>query len=288
MENRMSHLIAGTGLPSPALPLPLGNGFDAQVQRIVKPLLAIDARADGIAMISHELRNSLGVVRNAARLLRAPVGADDIERARVLIERHVGQMSRHIGDLLDPAALLLRREALRLSYVDLRTVVGNSIEAIAPDCARRGHRLVTNLPVDALWVHADAARLEQVFSNLLINAAKYTPDGGEITLTLDRRGGDASVRIHDSGIGIDPAQLTRIFGMFVQVDSTANLAEGGRGIGLAVVRELVEMHGGTVSATSAGFNTGSEFAVLLPALWARPAEECVPDERPLNGTAIHL
>jgi signal transduction histidine kinase len=283
----MSHVIASPAPPSPGTTLPKGNGFAAQVQRIVKPLLALDARADGIAMISHELRNSLGVVRNAARLLRVQAGAAEIERARVLIERHVGQMSRHIEDLLDPAALRLGSDALQLSYVDLRTVVKNAIEGIAPDCVRRSHHLVTKLPVEALWVHADAARLEQVFANLLINAAKYTPDGGEITLTLERHEGNACVRIHDSGIGIDPAQLSRIFEIFVQVDPSAKLAEGGRGIGLAVVRELVEMHGGTVSAMSDGLNTGSEFSVLLPALWARPAGELVQDERPPNGTSIH-
>ena len=240
---------------------------------IVKPLVADDVHADGIAMISHELRNSLGVLRNAARLLRAQVGSADLERVRVLIERQVGQMSRHIEDLQDPAARLLRRVALHLSYVDLRTVVKHAIEAIAPDCARRGHRLGVNLPVDALWVHADVVRLAQVFSNLLINATKYTPDGGEITLTLERLAGDASLRIRDSGIGIDPAHLMRIFEMFVQLNSTTQPAEGGRGIGLAVVRELVTLHGGTVSARSAGLGLGSEFTVLLPALWARPDEE---------------
>ena len=242
-------------------------------ERISKSTLGGDARADGIAMISHELRNSLGVVRNAARLLRVRPEAADIERVRVLIERHVGQMSRHIEDLHDPAALVLRKDVLRRSYVDLRTVVGNAIEANAPDCVRRSHRLVVNLPMDGLWVHADAVRLEQVFSNLLINAAKYTPDGGVITVTLERVGGRASVQVRDSGIGIDPSQLARIFEMFVQVDSATKLAEGGRGIGLAVVRELVEMHDGTVKALSAGLGSGSEFTVLLPALWAPPAEE---------------
>jgi signal transduction histidine kinase len=271
----MSHLVVSSLSPAPGLPLPLNGVVALHSPRIVNPLLADDARADGIAMISHELRNSLGVVRNAARLLRAQIGAADIERVRVLIERHVGQMSRHLEDLHDPAALPLRTHALHLSYLDLRTVVRNAIEAIAPDCARRNHRLIVNLPADALWAHADAVRLEQVFSNLLINAAKYTPDGGEIVLTLERLAGRASVCIRDSGIGIALTQLTRIFELFVQVNSTAKLAEGGRGIGLAVVRELVEMHGGTVSALSSGLGSGSEFTVLLPALWAPPVEESV-------------
>ena len=213
------------------------------------------------------------MVRNAAGLLRRQVEADNIERARVLIERHVGQMNRHIEDLLDAAPLSRRKDALRLSYVDLRTILGNSVDAIAADCAQRSHHLVVNLPAEALWVHADSARLEQVFSNLLINAAKCTPDGGEITVTLELLEKHASVRIRDSGIGIAPAQLSRIFEMFVQVDATARHNEGGRGIGLAVVRDLVEMHGGTVEAKSAGLNLGSEFTVLLPALSGRPDEE---------------
>ena len=124
----------------------------------------------------------------------------------MLIERHVGQMSRHIEDLLD-ASHDGDKKALQLSHVDLRTIVEFAVDAIAPDIARRGHRLVVNLPADALWVHADVARLEQVFANLLINAAKYTPDGGEIALTMERLGTHACIRICDSGIGISAAML---------------------------------------------------------------------------------
>jgi len=252
---------------------PLDDGVLVHAQRIVAPLPAADRRADEIAVISHELRNSLGVVRNAARLLRLQVGANGIERARVLIERHVAQMNRHIEDLLETAPRSGRKNASRLAYVDLRTILGNSLDAIAPDYTRRGHRLLASMPTDALWVHADGARLEQVFSNLLINAGKYTPDGGEISLVLERLEKHASVRIRDSGIGIAAAQISRIFELFVQVDAKALLAEGGRGIGLAVVRDLVEMHGGSVGVASAGLTFGSEFTVLLPALWSRPELE---------------
>jgi len=239
-------------------------------QRILKTWPAPKQSTDGIAVISHEMRNSLGVVRNAARLLRPEVDALVLERARLLIERHVAQMNRHIERLLDPNLLNQQKEALCLSYVDLRKILENAVDSIAPDCARRGHTLAVSLPIEPLWVHADAARLEQVFLNLLINAAKYTHDGGEIALTLERFEGHASVHVRDSGIGVAPAQLSRIFELFVQVDATVKLAEGGCGIGLAVVRDLVEMHGGTVTATSAGLSFGSEFVVLLPALWARP------------------
>jgi len=246
------------------------GGIVAHVQRIVKSWTAPDQRGKEIAIISHELRNSLAVVRNAAALLRPQVDAQYVERARVLIERHVCLMNRQIEDLLDAAPPGRKKVAMRPSYVDLRKILGNAVDAVAPDCAQRSHHLVINLPAEALWVHADGARLEQVFTNLLINAAKCTPNVGEITVTLELLGKHASVRIRDSGIGIAPAQLTRIFEMFVQVDATARHNEGGRGIGLAVVRDLVEMHGGTVEAMSAGLNLGSEFTVLLPALLGRP------------------
>jgi len=241
----------------------------ARTLPIVLPLHSPDARADEIATISHELRNSLSVVRNAARLLRMPVGADGVEGARILIERHVGQMTQHIEDLLDASNRDVRKKVLRRTHIDLRTIAEFAISAIAPDLLRRSHRLIVNLPAEPLWVEADAARMEQVFSNLLINAAKYTPDGGEIMLTMERLDRRASISVRDSGIGIEPAVLLRVFDMFAQADAAATCSEGGSGIGLAVVRDLVEMHGGTVRAVSAGLGFGSEFTVFLPSQWAQ-------------------
>ncbi len=238
---------------------------------IVVPLRLADERAKEIAVISHELRNSLGVVRNAARLLRSPAAANAVENARVLIERHVAQMVQHVEDLLETAQPGGRKMELRLSHVDLRAVVECAVKAITPDLARRGHRLVVSLPAEALWVHADVARLEQVFSNLLINAAKYTPNGGDIALIMERQDTHGCIRISDTGIGIAPALLSRVFDLFTQADAAAICSEGGSGIGLAVVRNLVEMHGGSVSASSAGLGLGSMFTVRLPVLWARLA-----------------
>jgi signal transduction histidine kinase len=173
-----------------------------------------------------------------------------------------------------------RQKVLRPTHVDLRTVVESAVNAIAPDLARRGHRLAVRLPTDALWIHADVARLEQVFTNLLINAAKYTPNGGDIVVSVERHDEHASFRVRDSGIGIAPAMLPRVFEMFAQADAAASCAEGGSGIGLAVVRNLVAMHGGSVHAASAGLGLGSEFTVLLPALWARqPAQAAESSER---------
>jgi len=263
-------------IASKAAANPLSNGAHPPgLASLVLPLRIANSRADEIAVISHELRNSLGVVRNAARLLRFPVGENGIDGARVLIERHVGQMTRHIEELLD-ASQDVHKKALQRSHVDLRTVVEFAANAIAPDMARHGHRLVVSLPPEALWVHVDVTRLEQVFSNLLINAAKYTPDGGEIALTMERVGTHACIRFCDSGIGISAAMLERVFKLFAQVDAQDARAEGGRGIGLAVVREMVEAHGGSVQATSAGAGLGSQFTVLLPTLWEQ-AHSQVPE-----------
>lgn len=246
----------------------LGMGMSHRAERpIAQPIVAPrglnGAHAEEVAIICHELRNSLAVVRGAARLLRSPAARDGIE-ARALIERHVGQMSRHIEDLLAPRRRDEPDQGLQLTWIDLRVIAGYAADAIAPDMARRGHHLTVKLPAEPTWAHVDGTRLEQAFANLLINAAKYTPDGGNIALTME--GGDERVyvRVRDSGVGIEPAMLSRIFGMFVQVDSTLPSSEGGRGIGLAVVRNIVERHGGSVNAGSPGLGLGSVFTIMLP------------------------
>lgn len=221
--------------------------------------------SEDLAIICHELRNSLAVVRGAARLLKS-TAASDAALARSLIERHVDQMSRHIEDLLEPVPRAMRVNGLQLTQIDLRGVARYATEAIGPEMRRHSHRLAVNLPDQPLWVLADAVRLEQAVSNLLINAVKYTPEGGQITFTMEREENLVFTRIRDSGVGIEAAMLTRVFEMFVQVDATLPLANGGHGIGLAVVKNLVELHGGRVSATSPGLGLGSEFTIVLPVL----------------------
>lgn len=224
------------------------------------------ARADEITIIAHELRNSLAVVQGAARLLRAAAEGAGIDAARVLIERHAAQMSRHIDDMLCDPHGGKPASGLQLSRVDLRVIARNATDAVAAEIVRRGHRLVVNLPECPAWVQADGTRLEQAFANLLINAAKYTPDCGDIALTLERLDRHVCVRICDSGVGMEPSLLPRIFDLYVQSSAARHRANGGRGIGLAVVRNLIEQHGGTVQATSAGAGQGSEFIVLMAAL----------------------
>jgi signal transduction histidine kinase len=224
------------------------------------------ARAEEIAVICHELRNSLAVLRGTARLLRSSADPVELNTTRSLIERQVDQMSRHIDDLLQPRRRNGHSHGLQHSDIDLRVIVRNAVEDIGPEMARRGHRLAVALPGEPAWAHADGARLEQAFSNLLINAAKYTPDGGDITLTMERDHERVCVRVRDSGIGIERAMLSRIFGMYVQVSRALPSASSGSGIGLAAVQEVVEQHGGTVHATSPGLGLGSEFTVVLPGL----------------------
>jgi two-component system CheB/CheR fusion protein len=222
-----------------------------------------DARAEEIAVICHELRNSLAVVRGAVRLLRTSAANGGVDKAHSLIERYADQMSRHIDDLLRPIPRNDPR-GLRFSDRDLRVIGRDAADAISAEMSRRGHRLAVALPEEPLWGHVDGVRLEQALSNLLINAAKYTPDGGDITLTMERDGDCVRIRVRDSGIGIEPAMLARIFGLFVQAAGKAPSAENGSGIGLAVVQEIVEAHGGAVIARSPGLGLGSEFTVTLP------------------------
>jgi len=229
---------------------------------------ASDPAAD-LAVICHELRNSLTIVRGAARLLRSP-GSTTTHTAGLVIERHVGQMSRHIDDLLEPLRRNSLGQALLLSRFDLRVIVRYAVDAIGAEMAKHGHRLVVEVPPQPVWVRADGARLEQVFSNLLINAMKYTPDGGDISIRIRSAGEIVHVTIRDSGAGIAPALLLRVFGMFVQGDAPTPGSARGYGIGLAVVRAVVELHGGTVTAVSAGPGLGSEFTVSLPVIGAPP------------------
>jgi signal transduction histidine kinase len=243
--------------------------------------LAYRTRDDRLAVISHELRNSLSVVRYAARLFGAQETVSGvIASAQLLIERQVGQMSRLIEDLLD-GSRISGPGSLQRQRIDLRDLVKQVTEGIALDIGRRGHRLTVNLPDYPVWLDADPGRLEQVFSNLLMNAAKYSHDHGDITLTVQRESDYASVRVRDCGIGIAAEILPCVFGLFVQAEPSAPRSEAGHGIGLAVVRSFVELHGGSVTATSGGLGRGSEFTVLLPA-----CADAAPTDQP-NASSLH-
>ena len=187
-----------------------------------------------------------------------------IEKTHAMIERQVGHVARLIDDLLDLSRIRQGRVELRLSRVDLGTVVGHALETCRPVVERRGHELTTSLPEGPIPIRADVDRLSQVLTNLLNNAAKFTERGGRISLSVEREGGEALIRVRDTGVGIPAHMLPRIFDMYTQVDSTRDRSQGGLGIGLKLVRGLVEMHGGVVESHSDGPGHGSEFVVRIP------------------------
>lgn len=217
-----------------------------------------------IAMLSHELRNPLAPIQNAVHILRLKPDDDPIQQqARTIIERQVGQLTTLVNDLLEVSRITTGRIQLHQERIVLQGVVERAIESARPLIEQRRHTLKVSLPEESSWLFADAARLEQVLVNLLNNAAKYTNEGGHIWLSVQREGQEAVIRVRDSGIGIPPQLLPRIFDLFTQAYRTLDRSQGGLGIGLALVERLVAMHGGKVEATSTP-GQGSEFVVRLP------------------------
>jgi signal transduction histidine kinase len=218
-----------------------------------------------IAMVAHELRNPLNPIRSAAELLKRVRGDQDLlANLRAIIERQVKHMSRLIDDLLDGSRAGLGKLRLEYSAVNILDVVAAAVDTCRPAMEARHQHLVLNLPAGAININGDHLRLAQIFSNLLDNASKYTPEGGTITLTTKAEADSIVIEVADNGIGITSDALTHIFELFVQDDRALALQNGGLGIGLAVVRDLVEAHGGSVVARSAGADHGSQFIVRLP------------------------
>jgi len=223
-----------------------------------------------LAVFSHEVRSSLGAIHNAAHLLRLLHAETSVEdKARLLIERQVGRMTRLVDDLGELSRSRSAELPLQFERIDLRAVVMHAIETVESDLGKRSHRLTTSLPDMPMWLTGDSGRLEQVLVNLLVNASKYTNDGGDLSLSVQHKDHEVVVRIRDSGIGIASDVLPLVFNLFMQADHSMRRAEAGLGIGLALVKRLVEMHGGNVTAASAGLGQGSEFTVWLPALAER-------------------
>jgi signal transduction histidine kinase/CheY-like chemotaxis protein len=236
--------------------------------RLYRQARESDRRKDEfLAMLSHELRNPLAPVLNTLAVLRAGGGAGLSDRqAQDVLERQVRHMARLVDDLLDVSRVTRGKIVLQKERVDLRALAGRAAETIRPLVEARRHELTVHLPDGPILLEADATRLEQVLTNLLNNAAKYTEPGGVIRLAVEHAGGDAVVRVRDTGIGMLPEVLARAFELFVQGDRGLARSEGGLGIGLTLVRSLVEMHGGAVTAHSDGPGKGSEFVVRLPVL----------------------
>jgi PAS domain S-box-containing protein len=238
-------------------------------------LQEVDRRKDEfLAMLGHELRNPLAPIRSAVEILRL-AGADgpDSRHALEVIGRQVRHMARLVDDLLDVSRISRGKIRLEKRRVALAVVLASAVEAARPRIDARRHELTVCLPPEAVWLEADAVRLAQVFANLLNNAAKYTEEGGRIRLTAECDGAEVVVYVRDNGIGISPEMLPRVFELFTQAERALGRSEGGLGVGLALVRTLVEMHGGRVEAHSGGAGKGSEFVVRLPVLRAPSKEE---------------
>ncbi len=221
-----------------------------------------------LAKFSHELRNSLGALRSAMHVLQTASPKSPVQvKAQILADRQITQMTRLVDDLLDASRMRDGKLQLRLGRFDLSVIVGHAMHAVECNMREREHLMAASFPDKPVWLHCDAARLEQVFVNLLVNAAKYTDAGGKVKISVKQEANEAIVQILDSGIGIAADVLPRVFDMYVQANPSSR--QGGIGLGLPLVRSLVESHGGSVTAASAGAGKGSEFTVRLPA-FARP------------------
>jgi signal transduction histidine kinase len=237
-----------------------------------------------LAMLAHELRNPLAPIRNAVHLLRQPgAGPDHLNWAGEVIDRQVRQLVRLVDDLLDVSRITRGTITLQPEWVDLAAVVSSAVETSRPLIDARHQTLTVTLPSERLQVHADPARLAQVLSNLVNNAAKYTPEGGLVTLTAQPDGLAIVFKVRDTGVGIPAEMLSSIFDLFTQVERSLDRAQGGLGIGLTLVRRLVEMHGGSVRASSEGPNKGSEFVIRLPLAGPTSSKGCASPQGEAPG-----
>ncbi len=251
----------------------LGAILDTTERKLAEEALRdADRRKDEfLAMLAHELRNPLAPIRNALRILSARGAAErEFDTLRAMMERQVEHLVRMVDDLMDVSRIMRGRIELRTKPLKLAEIVARAVETARPAIDARGHELSASVPAEPVWIRGDLVRLAQVFANLLTNAAKYTEGAGRISLTARSEENFAEVSVRDNGIGMAPELLPRVFDLFVQGDRSVGRSQGGLGIGLTLVRRLVEMHGGTIRAESAGRGRGSAFIVRLP-LCAEPA-----------------
>jgi PAS domain S-box-containing protein len=251
--------------------------MDESLRRQAEALREADRRKNEfLAILAHELRNPLAPISNAIQILT--LRGDDpalVAQTKEVMERQVHQMTRMVDELLEVSRIGRGKISLQTAPLDLAEVVATAVETSRPLVEARRHILTVSLPERPARVEADGARLAQVISNLLNNAAKYTEDCGRIELIVEQAQGAVVIRVRDNGIGIAPERLTSVFDMFEQIEGAADRSQGGLGIGLTLARRLVEMHGGMIEAHSAGLGKGSEFVTRLPAL-AQPATESAP------------
>jgi signal transduction histidine kinase/ActR/RegA family two-component response regulator len=236
------------------------------LKRTEEELRAADRQKDAfLATLAHELRNPVAPIRHAVKLLENDrLGGDQLQWARSVIARQAEHMSRLLDDLLDSARITRGELSLQMAPADLSSIISDALDVAKPLIERKGHELQVKVPPHPVTVMVDGIRIAQVLSNLLTNAAKYTDSSGRVVLTAALNEAHLLISVKDSGVGIRPEAMPRLFSMFSQIKSTTDRSEGGLGIGLALAKELVKLHGGTIEVHSGGENQGSEFTVKLP------------------------
>jgi len=259
---------------------------DEQIQVLMSELKQADRRKDEfLALLAHELRGPLAPLRNTLEIMKRTGQSGNSDEAHGTMDRQLGQLVRLVDDLLDVSRITHGKISLAKQRVDLAQVIGQAVEASRPQAESLGHRVRVMLPPRPIYLEADPARLAQVFGNLLNNACKYTPPGGRISVTAEQTGSVVLVKVKDSGVGIPADRLTSVFEMFTQIDQNPEVSHGGLGLGLTLVKRMVEMHEGSVTAHSEGRGKGSEFVVRLPVVSEAAASygiapESVPAVKP--------
>lgn len=273
-NSRLSSLVTIIAMVAPALigAILIGLMFYFGNRRIIELNEADRQKDEFLALLAHELRGPLAPLSNGLELIKHSRGAEDLrQRACSLMERQLEQLIRLVNDLLDASRIARGKIELQRTATDLGALIREVVEVERPQAEGAGLRLEASLPAEPLFVDGDPVRLTQVFRNLLQNARKYTEPGGRIEVSLAPERGQAAVRVRDTGLGIPPAKLEAIFEMFAQMEAGLPRSQGGLGIGLALARRLLALHGGSVQAFSEGPGRGSEFVVRLP-LAAHPRE----------------
>ncbi|MES2604929.1 MAG: response regulator [Pseudomonadota bacterium] len=236
-----------------------------EAQQHATALREADQRKDEfLAMLAHELRTPLTPIRNGLEILRRQPTGPTAEKAWEMMDRQLTNIVQLVEDLLDMSRVSKGKIVLRKQKATLQSIVQSAVEGAQPYIANAKHELRVEITDAPLWIDADTTRIDQIISNLLNNAAKYTPSGGVITLSAAQQNGDAVIAVADNGIGIPADMRTQIFDLFTQVNASINRSQGGLGIGLALVKHLVSMHGGSIHVESAGLNQGSTFIVRIP------------------------
>jgi PAS domain S-box-containing protein len=251
---------------------------EAEYRRLYAELREEERRKDEfLAVLAHELRNPLAPLRNALHLLRTEPEREVAEQARAIMERQLDSVVRLVDDILDVSRLMSGKVALRKQPIELASVFARAVDVIRAQVEVEGQELIVALPEEPIRFEGDEVRLAQAIGNMLSNAVKYTDKGGRIFLSGERDQERIVIRVRDTGIGLPPDVLPRVFDLFVQADRSLTRSQGGLGIGLTLVKRLVEMHGGRVQAASDGLGRGCEFTVILPI--ASPSEAGGDDER---------